>query len=173
MQEACRQNQCWQSAGLDPIKISVNVSANQLSFPTFTDTVKKAINESGLNARYLKLEFTESVSMENIEEARKIFIELKRMQVAISIDDFGTGYSSLAELKALSVDEIKIDKTFIDDITNENEANNALIVEAIIAIAQKIKVKAVAEGVETISQLSFLEKCNCDYIQGYYFSKPL
>ena len=173
IQEACRQHTAWQSYGVDRLMISVNVSANQLIYPDFVNIVRESLLETGLNAKCLVLEITESVSMENIEEIKKIFQELNKMEVRLSIDDFGTGYSSLAELKSLSVDQIKIDRSFIEDINESGTTDSVLIVDAIVGMAKKMKLKVVAEGVETAEQLSFLKRIGCDFAQGYFFSKPL
>lgn len=173
LKEACRQNKKWQEHGMMPIEISVNVSAKQLRYPDFIKAVKNIIEEVGMDPRYLKLEITESVSMENIDEVRKIFRELKQMNIKLSIDDFGTGYSSLAELKALAVDEIKIDKSFIDDIHINGNINDMVMIQSIVAMAKSFKLKVVAEGVESKDQFSILQEANCDYVQGYFFSKPV
>ncbi|WP_378956409.1 putative bifunctional diguanylate cyclase/phosphodiesterase [Pelosinus sp. sgz500959] len=173
LKEACSQNKRWQEQGMTPIEISVNVSAKQLRYPDFIDAVKNIIEEIGMNSHHLKLEITESVSMENIDEVRKIFRELKQMNIKLSIDDFGTGYSSLAELKALAVDEIKIDKSFIDDIHISGNINDMVMIESIVAMAKSFKLKVVAEGVESGDQFSILQDAQCDYVQGYFFSKPV
>lgn len=173
LEEACSQNKKWQEQGMIPIEISVNVSAKQLRYPDFIDVVKNIIKETGMDSQYLKLEITESVSMENIDEVRKIFRELKKMNIKLSIDDFGTGYSSLAELKALAVDEIKIDKSFIDDIHISGNVNDMVMVDSIVAMAKSFKLKVVAEGVESGDQFSILQEAHCDYVQGYFFSRPV
>lgn len=173
LKEACFQNKQWQEQGMIPIEISVNVSAKQLRYPDFVDAVSNVIKETGMNSHYLKLEITESVSMENIDEVRKIFSELKKMNIKLSIDDFGTGYSSLAELKALAVDEIKIDKSFIDDIHINGNIKDMVMIESIVAMAKSFKLKVVAEGVESSDQFSILQEAQCDYVQGYFFSKPV
>ena len=173
LKEACCQNKQWQRQGMTSLEVSVNVSAKQLRYPDFVDTVKSVIEETGMDSRYLKLEITESVSMENISEVRKIFSELKQMNVKLSIDDFGTGYSSLAELKALAVDEIKIDKSFIDDIHISGNIKDIVMIESIVAMAKSFKLKVVAEGVESSDQFSILQLAHCDYVQGYFFSKPI
>ncbi len=171
--EACRQNQAWQAAGLPPISIAVNVSPIQLVHQHFVQTVDAALAQSGMNPAHLKLEITETASMENVVEVREIFGGLQQKGIRLSIDDFGTGYSSLSKLKALSVDDLKIDKSFIADIKIDAGAENHAIVEAIVAMAKTLKIKVVAEGVETPMQLDVLKRLRCDYSQGYLFSKPV
>ena len=173
LKEACIQNKRWQDAGLDAIQVSVNVSTNQLFYPDFVNVVRQVIKETGLAGRYIKLEITESCSMKNLAEVRAIFHELKQMEIQLSIDDFGTGYSSLSELRVLVADDIKIDKSFIDDIYINGSMNDASIIEPIILIAKKLKLKVIAEGVETLDQLLFLKSTCCDYIQGDLFSRPI
>jgi len=171
--EACRQNQAWQDAGLPPISIAVNVSPIQLVHQHFVQTVDAALAQSGMNPAFLKLEITETASMENVVEVRDIFGGLKQKGIRLSIDDFGTGYSSLSKLKSLSVDDLKIDKSFIADIKIDAGAENFAIVEAIVAMAKTLRIKVVAEGVETPTQLDVLKRLRCDYSQGYLFSKPV
>ena len=171
--EACRQNQAWQDAGFPPISIAVNVSPIQLVHQHFVQTVDAALAQSGMNPAFLKLEITETASMENVVEVREIFGGLQQKGIRLSIDDFGTGYSSLSKLKSLSVDDLKIDKSFIADIKIDAGAENFAIVEAIVAMAKTLKIKVVAEGVETPTQLDVLKRLRCDYSQGYLFSKPV
>ena len=171
--EACRQNQAWQAAGLPAISIAVNVSPMQLVHQHFADNVVQALEDSGMNPACLKLEITETASMQNVVEVREIFGGLRQRGIRLSIDDFGTGYSSLSKLKSLSVDDLKIDKSFIADIKIDAGAGNFAIVEAIVAMARTLNIQVVAEGVETPLQLDVLRRLECDYSQGYLFSKPL
>lgn len=171
--EACRQNRLWQQAGLPPIVVSVNVSANQLTGSHFAEAVDEALDAAGLEARFLKLEITETASMENVVEVKEIFGQLRKKNILLSIDDFGTGYSSLSKLKSLSIDDLKIDKSFIADIKVNAGTEHLVIVEAIVAMAKKLNIKVVAEGVETATQVEVLTRFECDYLQGYLFSKPL
>lgn len=173
LRTACQQAKAWQEQGLPPLEIAVNVSANQLHYPEFIDTVWDVLQETGLAPAYIKLEITESVSMGNLDDVKKICEDLKAIGVKFSIDDFGTGYSSLAELKALSVHDIKIDKSFIDDLQTDSGPGNTAIIEAIVVIAKKLNMRVVAEGVETEAQAKFLQQVECDYLQGYLLSKPL
>ncbi|MCY6483022.1 bifunctional diguanylate cyclase/phosphodiesterase [Clostridium aestuarii] len=171
LKEACIQNKAWQDKGYNPIFISVNISVNQLKHTKFYHTVKEILEETKLNPKYLKLEITESGSMENFEEIKYILKKIKKLNVKICIDDFGTGYSSLAQLKSLSMDTLKIDKLFVDDL-NINISSN-LITSAIVAMAKKLNLNIIAEGVETVEQFEYLKEINCDQLQGYLFSKPL
>ena len=171
--EACRQNQAWQAAGLPAISIAVNVSPMQLVHQHFADNVVQALEDSGMNPACLKLEITETASMQNVVEVREIFGGLRQRGIRLSIDDSGTGYSSLSKLKSLSVDDLKIDKSFIADIKIDAGAGNFAIVEAIVAMARTLNIQVVAEGVETPLQLDVLRRLECDYSQGYLFSKPL
>ena len=151
----------------------VNVSPMQLVHQHFADNVVQALEDSGMNPACLKLEITETASMQNVVEVREIFGGLRQRGIRLSIDDFGTGYSSLSKLKSLSVDDLKIDKSFIADIKIDAGAGNFAIVEAIVAMARTLNIQVVAEGVETPLQLDVLRRLECDYSQGYLFSKPL
>ena len=173
LDEACRQNQAWQAAGLPAISIAVNVSPMQLVHQHFAENVVQALEDSGMNPACLKLEVTETASMQNVVEVREIFGGLRQRGIRLSIDDSGTGYSSLSKLKSLSVDDLKIDKSFIADIKIDAGAGNFAIVEAIVAMARTLNIQVVAEGVETPLQLDVLRRLECDYSQGYLFSKPL
>jgi len=169
--EACRKAQQWQDEGYAPITIAVNVSMVQFRQINFVDTVKSALVQSGLDVKWLKLELTESMLMENNDICMQKLNALRDMGIAIEIDDFGTGYSSLGYLKKLPIDILKVDRSFVTDIHLGNDG--AAIVTAIMAMAHSLKMDVIAEGVETIEELKFLSALNCKYIQGYYFSKPL
>lgn len=169
LKTACSQNKMWQDLGLPPIKIAVNVSGVQFRQENFLQIVKNAIAESKLSPEYLDLELTESVIMENRDSFMSLLDELQSMGVGLVIDDFGTGYSSLSYLKRFPVNKIKIDRSFIKDLKADDDST--AIVQAIISMGQKLKLRIVAEGVETEEQLSFLRSQNCDEIQGYYFNK--
>lgn len=166
---ACSQNKFWQDLGLPPVKIAINVSGVQFKQDNFLGIVQYALTKSGLPPEYLELEITESVLMENRESFTSLMESLKNMGVGLVIDDFGTGYSSLSYLKKFPVNKIKIDKSFIQDLNVDNDST--AIVQAIMSMAQKLKLRVVAEGVETEDQLLFLNKLNCDEIQGYYFNR--
>ncbi|MDF3036817.1 MAG: hypothetical protein K0S28_2091, partial [Paucimonas sp.] len=168
---ACAQNKAWQDAGLCHLRVSINLSARQFAQPDLLQTIKDALRETGLEARYLEIELTESLMMSDVENAIHILQALKELGVYLSIDDFGTGYSSLAYLKRFPIDVLKIDRSFVSDIPAN--ANDAAITSSIIALAHSLELEVVAEGVETAEQLAFLQQRNCDVVQGYYFSRPV
>ncbi|MEH7236865.1 EAL domain-containing protein [Bacillus sp. JJ1562] len=170
IKKVCIQNKKWRLSGLKPIKIAVNLSPQQFHKENLVGFVRKVLNETELEPDCLILEITESMAMD-VEHALKVLEDLKEIGVEISIDDFGTGYSSLNSLKQFPIDYLKIDRSFVSDITNDD--NDKDIVKAIITLAHNLNLKVVAEGVETEDQLAFLRKNNCDYFQGFLFSKPL
>ncbi len=171
LQEACRQNKAWHQMGFDSLCVSVNISASQFQQPGFVQFVKQTLEETGLEPGMLCLEITENVAMKNVAYIVDTMNKLKELGVRISIDDFGTGYSSLSYLKRFKVHTLKIDQSFIQDLTHDED--NAAIVSALIMMSQRLKIKSLAEGVETKEQLDFLRQHGCDEIQGYIFSKPL
>src|SRR5688572_13694539 len=171
LRQACLQNREWQERGFAPIQMSVNISARQFHERDLSETVIRILDETGLAAKHLDLELTESSIMQNSEFAAGVLDRLKSMGINISIDDFGTGFSSLASLKRLPIDILKIDKSFVQDVTTDPD--DAALVNAIITLAHNLRLKVVAEGVETEEQLRFLQLLRCDEIQGYFFSKPL
>jgi diguanylate cyclase (GGDEF)-like protein/PAS domain S-box-containing protein len=170
LREACSQMKKWQDINLPPIKVGVNLSAQQFLKSDLTQVIKDVLSETKLAPEYLELEITESMTME-VNYAIKTLKELKDLGVKISIDDFGTGYSSLNYLKRFSIDCLKIDRSFVKDIMNN--ANDANIVDTIISMARNLKLEVIAEGVEDKEQLRFLQLRYCNFVQGYYFSKPL
>jgi diguanylate cyclase (GGDEF)-like protein len=171
LQAACAQNKAWQDAGFPPIRVSVNLSARHFKQKNLVEIIARTLKETGLDPKYLDLELTEGTIMENAEETIKTLRALKDMGVHLSIDDFGTGYSSLNYLRRFPIDTLKIDQSFVQDIpTNPDDA---AITAAIIAMTHSLKLKVMAEGVETEEQLPFLYSQHCDEVQGYYFSKPL
>jgi diguanylate cyclase (GGDEF)-like protein len=172
LRNACIQNREWQDAGLPAVSISVNLSARQFRQETLVKTVEKILLETGLAAEHLEMELTESVVMHDAEAAVSILHGLKSLGVRLSVDDFGTGYSSLSYLMRLPIDTLKIDRTFVQDIDTQGQAEGVLA-HAIISLARSLKLKVVAEGVETAAQLNFLRSHHCDEAQGFYFSKPL
>jgi diguanylate cyclase (GGDEF)-like protein len=171
LKTACVQAQGWQTAGLPPIRIAVNLSGHQFSQPHLGELIVEILTETGLDPRYLELELTESTVMENPEVAIATLSELKSLGIQISIDDFGTGYSSLSYLGQLPFDILKIDRSFVSSLTQD--AKNAAITTAILQMAQSLNLKVVAEGVETEAELAFFYGHQCDQIQGYWFSPPL
>jgi diguanylate cyclase (GGDEF)-like protein/PAS domain S-box-containing protein len=171
MEEACRQLVEWQQAGLDIPSVSVNLSARQLQSETLLADVATVLLQTGLEPDCLDLEITESMLMDNAEMAIRTLTALKQKGVTISLDDFGTGYSSLAYLKRFPLDAVKVDRSFVQDITADSD--DASITRAVITMAHHLKLKVVAEGVETQEQLALLISHQCDVIQGYFFSRPL
>jgi len=149
----------------------VNISARQFHDRDLSQTVIRILEETGFSPRYLELELTESSIMQNAEFAASMLNRLKGMGINISIDDFGTGFSSLASLKRLPIDALKIDQSFVREATSDPD--DAALVMAIITLSHNLRLKVVAEGVETEDQLRFLQLLRCDEIQGYFFSKPL
>ncbi|MFW5740074.1 MAG: putative bifunctional diguanylate cyclase/phosphodiesterase, partial [Myxococcota bacterium] len=171
IEEACRQNRAWQQQGLRPILGSVNLSARQFQQEDLVQQVAAILEDSGLEPGYLKLEITESTAATHVETAIATLLRLKDMGINVVIDDFGTGYSSLAYLQQLPIDLLKVDRSFVNNAVSD--ADSAAIVRAIIAMAHGLGIQVVAEGVETAQQLNFLYRERSDYIQGYYFSRPL
>jgi diguanylate cyclase len=171
LREACRQARAWQDQGLPMVRIAVNVSALQFRRLDLVDTVRRALTDANVNARYLEIELTESAVMTHPEESVEILERLSRMGVVVSVDDFGTGYSSISYLRRFPIDKLKIDRTFISNVMTS--AEDASIVRAIISLAHGLRLKVVAEGVETAEQVAFLQKLGCDQYQGFYFSRPV
>ncbi|MEO8434789.1 MAG: EAL domain-containing protein [Pyrinomonadaceae bacterium] len=171
LQTACVQNKRWQNEGFAPMRMAVNIAAQQLRQPHFAETVMQILHEAGLQAKYLELELTETSVMNNAEFAIDVLGRLKNMGVKISIDDFGTGFSSLSYLKRLPIDALKIDQSFVRDLATDPD--DAALVTAIITLAHSLRLEVVAEGVETAGQFSFLSSLKCDEIQGFLFSKGL
>ena len=171
LKTACDQNRAWQNAGLAPISVAVNLSARQFHLHDLSGLVRQVLIDSELEARYLELELTESVIMQEADEAIPTLLELKALGVQLSLDDFGTGYSSLNYLRRFPLDNLKIDRSFVNGIGVN--AHDTTIVNTVIALAHGLNLKVIAEGVETSEQLDFLRAHACDEIQGFYFSKPL
>jgi diguanylate cyclase (GGDEF)-like protein/PAS domain S-box-containing protein len=172
LSEACSQLGRWKEKGFPDVRVAVNISPRQLLDPNeFLAYVNRVLDETGLEPRLLELEMTESLLLTNVEENAAILRKLGKLGVRIAVDDFGTGYSSLAYLKQLPIDSLKIDRTFVRDI--ESDPEDAAIIQAIIAMAHGLKVKVIAEGVETRGQLQALRKLGCDEYQGYLVSRPL
>ncbi|QTD40913.1 EAL domain-containing protein [Sporosarcina sp. Te-1] len=168
--EACEQSKKWQEAGLQPLKMSVNLSTQQFLTKDLVAFMEETLQQTGLDPQYLIVEITEYMAME-YEYSLKVLMQLQKLGIGISIDDFGTGYSSLTYLQNFPIDFIKIDKSFVMEITNGPQ--NAFIVKAIITMAHNLQMQVIAEGVETKEQLNFLNEQQCDIVQGFYFSKPL
>lgn len=171
LQTACAQNRAWQIAGLPPIRIAVNLSARQFQQQNLARLIAQVLLETGLEARYLEIEITESIAMQDLFQTVSILKELQAIGVHISIDDFGTGYSSLATLKRFPLHTLKVDREFVKDLTTNSK--DAAVIQAIVALAHGLNLEVVAEGVETLEQWNFLCSINCDATQGFFFSKPL
>lgn len=171
LHEACAQNRAWQAMGLPPVPVSVNFSPIQFRRAGLVRQVADALVETGLEARWLELELTESFIMQDAERINRAMGELKALGLEIAVDDFGTGYSSLSYLKRFPVDRLKIDKSFVRDVTQD--VDDAAIARAIISLGHSLNLRVVAEGVETREQMDFMRQHGCDEIQGYFFSRPL
>jgi len=168
---ACLQHQAWCASGAEPVVISVNISSHQFTDHSLVASVQEILAETGMNPAYLEFEITESILMHDADAAMRVLNELRAMGLKISIDDFGTGYSSMSYLKHFPIDVLKIDRSFIMDIPEDEQ--DATITKAIISLAKALDLAVVAEGVETKAQLQFLRDCECDQIQGYLFSPPV
>lgn len=171
IRNACLQNKQWQEAGFPTIYVSINLSARQFRQPNLVEIISSIIKETRIDPRWLRLEITESTAVKNVEFTIKTLQELKYLGIKIAIDDFGTGYSSLNYLKRFPLHTLKIDRAFVQDITNTPE--DGAIASAIITLAQSLKLETIAEGVETIEQLNILRSKQCSKIQGYLFCRPL
>lgn len=171
LKTACAQTKRWHDQGIKAIRIAVNLSPRQFMQVNLVDMVRETLLQTGLKACYLDLEITESMVMKNVEEVIPVLHALKALGVQLSVDDFGTGYSSLSYLKRFPIDQLKIDKAFVRDINTDSE--DSAIALAVIAMAHSMKLKVLAEGVETKTQLAFLRSNRCDEMQGYYMSCPL
>jgi EAL domain-containing protein (putative c-di-GMP-specific phosphodiesterase class I) len=169
LRTACRQNCEWQRAGFGPLRIAVNLSARQFAEPGLVRDIARVLEETGLAATLLELEITESLVMDNVENAIRTMRELKRMGVQLSIDDFGTGYSSLSYLRRFPVDVLKIDRSFVRDIPGSKD--DAAMVGIIIELARGLHIRVIAEGVETRAQLEYLRRRGCDEVQGHVYAQ--
>ena len=170
LQEACRQARAWQQSGLPSLRVAVNLSATQFRQPNLLGTIHAALAKNNLLPKFLEIELTESAVMTNAEGSVAILEQLSRMGVVVAIDDFGTGYSSMSYLRRFPIDRLKIDGSFVRDLGTD--ADNTSIVQAIISLAHSLRLKVVAEGVETPAQLAHLKSLGCDQYQGYQFSAP-
>ncbi|MEO1132024.1 MAG: EAL domain-containing protein [Cyanobacteria bacterium J06639_1] len=171
LRTACQQVQAWHEQGMPLLRVAVNLSARQFQQSDLVQTVADVLAETQLAPEYLELEITESIAMLDIDLTIRVLKEMREMGVQISIDDFGTGYSSISYLRQFPFDTLKIDQSFIRDVTDNDSA--AAIAEAVITLGQGLDLCVLAEGVETREQLEFLRSRDCDVIQGYWFSRPL
>jgi diguanylate cyclase (GGDEF)-like protein/PAS domain S-box-containing protein len=171
LRKACAQNIAWQKQGYQPCRISVNISARQFQETNFIELLDQVLKDTKMDPQWLEIEITESIAMEKGETAVNLLHRIKELGVRISIDDFGTGFSSLSYLKRLPVDTLKIDQSFVRDI--HTDENGEAVITTIILLAQSLRLRVIAEGVETQTQWSFLREKRCDEMQGYFFSRPL
>jgi EAL domain-containing protein (putative c-di-GMP-specific phosphodiesterase class I) len=171
METACAQNMAWQRQGLPPLRIAVNLSPRQFADPSLLHDIRAALEKSGMAANLLELEITESMVMQNVERAVRVLQTIKRLGVILAIDDFGTGYSSMSLVKKFPIDVLKIDRSFVREVTRDS--GDRAIADAIIALGRALDLTIVAEGVETAEQEAFLRAHNCDEVQGYLISKPM
>ncbi len=170
LRRACEECRKWQSEGFANLGVAVNFSSMQFQFVKITELIKKVVAETGLNPKFLEIEITESVAMRNIHQTVNILQQLKEMKVSVVIDDFGTGYSSLSSLSEFSIDALKIDRKFVQNIPDSK--HNASLTGAIISLAHNLGLKVVGEGIENQGQLDFLLGSQCEEGQGYFFAKP-
>jgi len=171
LRAACAQNKKWQDAGYPPVTMSVNMSARQFNKKNVVETIGEILEETGLRPEYFCIEITESIIMKDVESTITKLNQLHKMGISLSIDDFGTGYSSLNYLKLFPIDNLKIDRSFVFNITSDS--TDAAIAASVILLAHSMNLKVTAEGVETNEQLEMLRRQGCDYVQGFLFSKPI
>ena len=171
LRTACRQAVAWAEAGIAPGRISVNLSAVQLKMSDITGEILATLSDAGLESHRLQLEITETALMNDIEASATVLKNLHAQGVHIAMDDFGTGYSSLSYLKRFRLDTLKIDRSFIRELAMNGE--DVAVVAAIVAMAHRLGMRVVAEGVETEAQLSYLQNLECDEVQGYLFATPM
>lgn len=172
LRTACEQNRTWQEQGLPPQRVAVNLSVGQFQYTNLVETVRQVLQDTQMDGRWLELEVTESIIIQDTEKVIEMLLELKELGIEISIDDFGTGYSSLRYLQRLPIDTLKIDRSFVKDLDSP-DSDDAAIPRAVILLAHSLGLRVIAEGVETEVQLDFLRSENCDAIQGYLFSRPV
>jgi diguanylate cyclase (GGDEF)-like protein len=171
LRSACAQNRAWQESGLPSLRVAVNISALQFKLANLAGVIARVLRETGLEAKSLELEITESAVINNVERMITTLGELKEMGIHLAMDDFGSGYASLYYLKQFPFDKLKIDRPFVEEITSN--PNSSAIARTVIAMAHSLHLKVVAEGVETEGQMRYLRNHGCDEMQGYYFSRPL
>lgn len=166
--EACRQAKAWQTAGLRPLRVAVNLAPSQFRLANLVEQIRRALEVAALDPQLLEVELTESAVMSDAEESVRILESISSMGVLVSVDDFGTGYSSMSYLRRFPIDKLKIDRCFVEEMTRRPE--DASIVQAIISLAHSLHLKVIAEGVETPEQLALLADLGCDQYQGFYYS---
>jgi diguanylate cyclase (GGDEF)-like protein/PAS domain S-box-containing protein len=171
LREACRQMRAWLDAGLPAVPVAVNISPREFRSADFFESIRAALKQTDLDPRYLELEITEAVLMQNLVSTASTLAELKAIGVRLAVDDFGTGYSSLSYLTRLPIDALKLDQSFVHNVIVN--MSDAIVVRSVINMGQSLKLRVIAEGVETQEQLAFLQGAGCDEGQGYYFSRPV
>jgi EAL domain-containing protein (putative c-di-GMP-specific phosphodiesterase class I) len=171
IRQACSDQQAWLKAGLPPLHVALNISPQQFRDEGLVDMIFKVLQESGSDPQGIELEITESSVMESPDTALQILGALHEKGVRIAVDDFGTGYSSLSYLKRFPLDVLKIDQSFVADVPGDED--DVAIVDTIIAMAHRLKLSVIAEGVENAEQASFLREHDCDNVQGYYYGRPM
>jgi EAL domain-containing protein (putative c-di-GMP-specific phosphodiesterase class I) len=171
LHEACRQARAWQDAGLPRLRVAVNLAPSQFRLTNLVEQIRRALEAASLDPQLLEVELTESAVMSDAEESILILEAISSMGVLVSVDDFGTGYSSMSYLRRFPIDKLKIDRCFVEEMTRRSE--DASIVRAIISLAHSLRLKVIAEGVETSEQLELLADLGCDQYQGFYFSPAL
>jgi EAL domain-containing protein (putative c-di-GMP-specific phosphodiesterase class I) len=171
LEEACRQNMAWQSAGIDPFSVAVNVSPRQFRHADMLIQVQDILARTGMDPCLLELEITEGTIMDDVQSAIQTMHALRDMGIKLAVDDFGTGYSSLNYLRSFNITKLKIDRCFVETI--EQEDASAQIAHSIVNLAKNLKLGVIAEGVETRGQLDFLRRVGCDEAQGYLLSRPV
>jgi PAS domain S-box-containing protein len=171
VREACRQSRAWLDAGLPPLPMAVNISAIEFRRRDFLERIRAILDETRLDPQCLELELTESVLMVHAESTVSMLKSLKNLGVQLTVDDFGTGYSSLSYLRQFPVDSLKVDRSFVHEISSKSD--DAVIVRAVISMGNSLKKRVIAEGVETREQLDFLTAAGCEEAQGYYFNPPM
>ena len=171
LSEACRQSRAWLDAGLPPIPMAVNISALEFRSADFVESIRAVLEKTRLDPHCLELELTESVLMKHADSTISMLKALKDIGVKLAVDDFGTGYSSLSYLRQFPIDSLKMDRSFVHEISSKSD--DAAIVSAVISMGNSLKKRVIAEGVETREQLDFLTAAGCEEAQGYYFSAPM
>jgi EAL domain-containing protein (putative c-di-GMP-specific phosphodiesterase class I) len=171
LRTACRQTKEWHDRGAGPVRVAVNLSARQFQQQDLVEMVQSALEDVDLSPSSLELEITETTAMQNAEVTVEVLRALRELGVGISIDDFGMGYSSLNYLRRFPITGVKIDRAFVSDVTTND--GDAAIVSAVIGMARSLRLRVIAEGVETAEQFAFLRSHDCDEAQGYYFGRPV
>jgi EAL domain-containing protein (putative c-di-GMP-specific phosphodiesterase class I) len=171
LRTACHQAKAWQREGFPPLRVGINVSATQLKDPKFAEVVTHIVSESKIDPKWINLEITESVVMDDIKEAVGKFRQLHDVGITVAIDDFGIGYSSLSYLRDFPVDQLKMDRSFVQNLPRQT--NDANIARHIVAMAHEVGLSVIAEGIETAEQFEFLKSLGCNEGQGFLLSKPV